>query len=123
MTGTDLAVLGRTVVHLRPEQVAFRARLRMQGAGLRRFPEAGRRVLSGPASSAAAGWPEAFRPVDALILGRWPVLLELQAGKIRLLGQVRELGDAPGWDHTGAPQLWRFHLHLLGLGVGTGCGP
>ena len=79
MTGTDLAVLGRTVVHLRPEQVAYRARLRVQGACLRRFPEAGRRVLSGPAPSAAAGWPEAFRPVDALILGRWPVLPELQA--------------------------------------------
>ena len=55
MTGTDLAVLGRTVVHLRPEQVAYRARLRIQGAGLRRFPEAGRRVLSGPDSVGCRG--------------------------------------------------------------------
>ena len=123
MTGTDLAVLGRTVVHLRPEQVAYRARLRIQGAGLRRFPEAGRRVLSGPAPSAAAGWPEAFRPVDALILGRWPVLPELQAGKIRLLGQVRELGDAPGWDYTDAPRLWRFHLHYWDWAWGLAADP
>jgi len=123
MTGTDLAVLGRTVVHLRPEQVAYRARLRIQGAGLRRFPEAGRRVLSGPAPSAAAGWPEAFRPMDALNLGRWPVLPELQAGKIRLLGQVRELGDAPGWDYTDAPRLWRFHLHYWDWAWGLAADP
>ena len=123
MTGTDLAVLGRTVVRLRPKQVAYRARLRIQGAGLRRFPEAGRRVLSGPAPSAAAGWPEAFRPVDALILGRWPVLPELQAGKIRLLGQVRELGDAPGWDYTDAPRLWRFHLHYWDWAWGLAADP
>ena len=123
MTGTDLAVLGRTVVHLRPEQVAYRARLRIQGAGLRHFPQAGRRVLSGPAPSAAAGWPEAFRPVDALILGRWPVLPELQAGKIRLLGQVRELGDASGWDYTDAPRLWRFHLHYWDWAWGLAADP
>ena len=123
MTGTGLAVLGRTVVHLRPEQVAYRARLRIQGAGLRRFPEAGRRVLSGPAPSAAAGWPEVFRPMDALILGRWPVLPELQAGKIRLLGQVRELGDAPGWDYTDAPRLWRFHLHYWDWAWGLAADP
>ncbi len=123
MTGTDLAVLGRTVVHLRPGQVAYRARLRIQGAGLRRFPGAGCRVLSGPAASAAAGWPEAFRPVDALILGRWPVLAELQAGKIRLLGQVRELGDAPGWDYPDAPRLWRFHLHYWDWAWGLAADP
>ena len=123
MTGTDLAVLGRTVVHLRPEQVAYRARLRIQGAGLRRFPEARSRVLSGPAPSAAAGWPEAFRPVDALIPGRWPVLPELQAGKIRLLGQVRELGDAPRWDYMDAPRLWRFHLHYWDWAWGLAADP
>ena len=95
MTGTDLARLGRTVVHLRPGQVAHRARLRVQQAGLRRFPGAGRRVLSGPDPSAAVGWPDAFRPVDALTPGRWPGLPELRAGKIRLLGLVRELGTTP----------------------------
>ena len=111
MTRTDLALLGRTAVHLRPGQVAHRARLRGQQACLRRFPEAGRRVLSGPDPSAAVGWPDAFRPVDARTPGRWPELPELRAGKIRLLGLVRTLGDPPGWRHTDAPRLWRFHLH------------
>ncbi len=111
MSGVDLALLGRTVVHLRPGQVVHRARLRTQQAGLHRFPDAGRRLLSGPDPSAAAGWPDAFRPVDALTPARWPALPELQAGKIRLLGQLRELGGAPGWDHADAPRLWRFHLY------------
>ena len=123
MTGADLAVLGRTVVHLRPGQVAHRARLRTQQAGLRRFPEAGRRVLSGPDPSAAAGWPDAFRPVDALTPGRWPGLPELRAGKIRLLGLLRELGDAPGWDHADAPRLWRFHLHYWDWAWGLAADP
>ena len=86
MTHTDLALLGRTAVHLRPSQVAHRARLRGQQAGLRHFPEAGRRILSGPGPSATVGWPDAFRPMDARTPGRWPELPELRAGKIRLLG-------------------------------------
>ena len=111
MTGTELVRLGRTVVHLRPGQAAHRARLRTQQAGLHRFPGAGRRLLSGPDPSAAAGWPDGFRPVDALTPGRWPGLSELRTGKMGLLGLVRELGDAPGWEHADAPRLWRFHLH------------
>jgi uncharacterized heparinase superfamily protein len=123
MTGTDLAVLGRTVVHLRPEQVAHRARLRIQRAGLRRFPEAGRWVLAGPDPSAAVGWPDPFRPMDALTPARWPILADLRAGKIRLLGQLRELGDASGWDHTDAPRLWRFHLHYWDWAWGLAADP
>ena len=123
MTRADLAVLGRTVVQLRPGQLAHRARLRTQQAALRRFPEAGRRVLRGPDPSAAAGWPDAFRPVDALTPGRWPGLPELRAGKIRLLGQLRELGDAPGWDHADAPRLWRFHLHYWDWAWGLAADP
>ena len=107
MTRADLAVLGRTVVHLRPAQLANRTRLRAQQAGLRRFPEAGRLVLPGPDPATAVGWPDAARPVDALTPGRWPGLAELRTGKIRLLGLARELG----WEHPDAPRLWRFHLH------------
>jgi len=107
MTGADLALLGRTVVHLRPAQLAHRARLRTQQAGLRRFPEAGRLIMPGPGPAAAVGWPDAARPVDALTPGRWPTLAELRTGKIRLLGLARELG----WGHSDAPRLWRFHLH------------
>ena len=111
MTRTDLALLGRTLVHLRPGQVAHRVRLQAQQRCLRRFPETGKRILSGPRPSAAAGWPEAFRPVDARTPGRWPDPSELRAGKIRLLGTVRGLADEPGWQHAGAARLWRFHLH------------
>ena len=53
------------------------------------------------------GWPDGFRPVDALTPGRWPGLSELLAGKIGLLGLARALG----WEHPDAPRLWRFHLH------------
>ena len=107
----DLARLVRTIAQLRPSQPFHRARLRVQQAGLCQFPEAGRRVLSGPAPSAAVGWPDAFRPVDAAAPARWPSLPELRAGKVRLLGVVRSLDDDPGWQHADAPRLWRFHLH------------
>jgi uncharacterized heparinase superfamily protein len=123
MTGTDLALLGRTVIHLRPGQLAHRARLRSQQAGLRRFPVAGRRILSGPDPSAAVGWPYALHPVDARTPGRWPGLPELRAGKIRLLGLVRELGDAPDWQHASAPRLWRFHLHYWDWAWGLAADP
>ncbi len=112
MTRAELARLGRTAVHLRPGQAAHRARLRAQQAGLRRFPGAAGRLLSGPDPSAAVGWPDAFRPADALTPGRWPSLPELRAGKIALLGLVRELGDEGGWAHAGAPRLWRFWCGL-----------
>ena len=120
---SDLALLGRTVVHLQPSQVAHRVRLRGQLAVLRQFPEAGRRILSGPDPSAAVGWPDALRTVDALTPGRWPGLAELRAGKIRLLGLLRELGDAPGWEHADAPRLWRFHLHYWDWAWGLAADP
>lgn len=123
MTRADLASLGRTVVQLRPTQIAHRARLRTQRAALRRFPETGRRVLSGPDPSAAVGWPEAVRPVDALTPGRWPGLPELRTGKVRLLGLTRELGDATGWGHADAPRLWRFHLHYWDWAWGLAADP
>jgi uncharacterized heparinase superfamily protein len=121
MTGADLARLGRTVAHLRPGQVAHRARLRAQQAALRRFPEAGRQVLSGPGPAAAVGWPGAFHPVDARAPGRWPRMAELRAGKITLLGLARELGD--GWEHADAPRLWRFHLHYWDWAWGLAADP
>ena len=123
MNDADLARLSRTVVHLRPGQMAYRARLRAQQAGLRRFPEAGRRLLSGPNPSAAVGWPSPLRPVDARTPGGWPGLSELRSGKIRLLGLVRELGDPPGWQHADAPRLWRFHLHYWDWAWGLAADP
>jgi uncharacterized heparinase superfamily protein len=123
MTAADLAQLGRTVAHLRPAQAAHRARLRVQLAGLRRFPEAGRRIMPGPDPSGAAGWPDGFRPVDARTPGRWPTLPELRTGKIRLLGLARELGYDPGWEHADAPRLWRFHLQYWDWAWGLAADP
>jgi hypothetical protein len=40
-TRTELALLARTAVHLKPSQAAQRARLRAQRAALRRWPQAG----------------------------------------------------------------------------------
>ena len=110
MAAADLGRLGRTVRQLRPGQAAHRARLRAQRAGLRALPAAARLALPGPDPAAAVGWPDGFRSADALTPERWPGLPELQAGKIGLLGQIREIGDASGWEHAEAPRLWRFHL-------------
>jgi uncharacterized heparinase superfamily protein len=117
MTGADLALLGRTVVHLQPAQVAHRARLRAQRTALQRWPQLGRRVLAGPDPCDAVGWPPGFRPLDAAgpLDLCWPLdlagLAELLPDRITLLGTTRAFGDPPDWRQADAPQLWRFHLH------------
>ena len=104
-------LLARTAAHLRPGQVAHRARLRAQRAAMRHWPKAGRRLCAGPDPAAAVGWPVGYSPLDARMGQQACGLAELREGKIRLLGITRELGSAPDWEHTDAPQLWRFHLH------------
>ena len=111
MTGEELALLGRTAVHLQPSQVAHRARLRTQRAALRRWPQLGQRLLASVSPVAADGWPTSFTPLDAIAPQRWPSLAELASGRIRLLGIARELGEPARWQHADAPLLWRYHLH------------
>jgi uncharacterized heparinase superfamily protein len=117
VTGTDLALLARTAVHLQPSQAAHRARLRAQRTALHRWPQLGRRLLAGPDPCDAVGWPADFTPLDADGPQdvSWSLdfagLAELLPGRITLLGTTRTLGDPPDWQHAGAPQLWRFHLH------------
>src|ERR1019366_636629 len=111
MTGNELALLARTAVHLQPAQVAHRARLRAQRRALRRWPEAGRRLLVGPDPGTAVGWPTAFRPLDSRTPHHWPGLNDVRDGNLGLLGTTRNLGDPIDWQHADAPQLWRFHLH------------
>ena len=65
MTAEELALLGRTAVHLQPSQVAHRARLRAQRAALRRWPDLGQRLLAGARPISAGGWPTSFTPFDA----------------------------------------------------------
>ena len=143
----DLARLARTVIHLRPGQLAHRARLRAQQHGLRRFPRAA--LAPGrPGPVAAVGWPDRFSPVDARIWRNWPEFGLLRQGRIDLLGMTRTLAapasvaddggeqgdpsDADSaeahwtradwqqadWKHAAAPALWRFHLRTTGTGPG-----
>jgi uncharacterized heparinase superfamily protein len=131
MTGEDLALLARTAVHLRPGQIAQRARLRTQRAVLRCFPPAAHWLLAGPDLAGFTGWPPGFRPLDAGLWRDWPGLSRLRDGRIELLGMIRILTgpsvpvSAPGttkmtsgprwpqadWMQAGAPALWRFHLY------------
>jgi uncharacterized heparinase superfamily protein len=111
VTGEELALFGRTAVHLQPAQVAHRARLRTQRAALRRWPQLGQRLLAGPDAAAAPGWPTSFTPLDAIAPQHWPDLEGLSSGRIELLGIARDLGTPIRWQHGDAPQLWRFHLH------------
>jgi uncharacterized heparinase superfamily protein len=109
--GEELALFGRTAMHLQPAQVAQRARLRTQRAALRRWPQLGQRLLAGPNSGAAHGWPNNFTPLDSIAPQRWPGLTELASGRMGLLGMTRDLGEPTQWQQADAPQLWRFHLH------------
>jgi uncharacterized heparinase superfamily protein len=107
----ELALLGRTAVHLQPAQVAHRARLRTQRAALRRWPRLGQRLLVSANPVAQGGWPAGFTPLDAIAPQRWPSLAQLASGRITLLEVTRNLGDPPSWQHADAPLLWRYHLH------------
>lgn len=140
MTGRDVALLARTAVHLRPGQIAQRARLRTQRTALRRFPPTARWLLGGPDPATAVGWPAAFSPLDARLRRDRPGLPDLREGRLELLGMGRTLirpahrGPVPGmgcfpgagpapehwaqtawmqadWEQADAPALWRFHLH------------
>jgi len=111
MSRTAAASLVSTALHVRPQQIMHRARLRGQQALVRRWPGVARRLFRGPDPASAVGWPPLFRPVDARTPGHWPGLPELEAGKIRLLGMPADLRDPPDWGQRDAPLLWRFHLH------------
>jgi len=153
VTGSDLALLARTAVHLRPGQIAQRARLRAQYATLRRFPVAGRWLLAGPDPASVAGWPAGFVPLDAQLWRNWPGLPGLREGRAELLGMTRtlarsvdgsqepgEAGDRSGanriqahwartdwahadWAQGDAPALWRFHLHYWDWSWGLAAEP
>jgi uncharacterized heparinase superfamily protein len=128
----ELALLGRTAAHLRPAQLAHRARLRAQSAALQRWPETGKRLMAGPRPGGTAGWPARFTPLDGSALTvtsppHWPSLADVAAGRVRLLGRAAELWP-PGspeadWGQAGAPQLWRYHLHYWDWAWGLAADP
>ena len=153
MTGSDLALLARTAVYLRPGQIAQRARLRAQYQALRRFPATGRWLLAGPDPASAAGWPAGFVPLDARLWRNWSGLPGLREGRAELLGMTRTLArsvksgqetggaDDPAgdgrmpahwartdWAHADwiqgdAPALWRYHLHYWDWSWGLAAEP
>ena len=118
-----LGPLARTIVQLRPGQLVHRARLGAQRGMLRRWPEAGRRLLTAPVPAGARGWPGAFRPVDARISPSRPTAAQLRSGQLPLLGMARALGDPPDWAQAGAPLLWRYHLHYWDWAWGLAADP
>jgi len=139
MTAGELALLGRTAVHLRPAQVVHRARLRAQRTALNQWPQAGRRVLAaGTGRAAGPGWPAGFTPLDGTALTatsppHWPDLATLAAGRIQLLGWTSNIETPPGagggdpraadWRQADAPALWRFHLHYWDWAWGLAAAP
>ena len=123
ITRTDLVLLTRTAVHLRPGQMGQRARLRTQRIAMHCLPSARRWLLAGPNPAGASTWPNGFRPVDAGLWRNWRGLAALRNGHLDLLGVSRRLTVRPGagrtgpgwagadWDQASAPTLWRFHLY------------
>jgi uncharacterized heparinase superfamily protein len=107
MTGEGLALLGRSAAHLRPAQVAHRARLRAQRTALQRWPDAGQRLLTGPSPVNPPRWPAAYTPLDGSALtitspAHWPGLASLPAA---------------------TPQLWRAQLHYWDWAWGLAAAP
>lgn len=112
MTGAleRVGLYGRTVVHLRPAQLAHRVRLRAQQEALRRWPARFEQRWTPPAHP-AAGIPSAFVAVDASAPPACGAFADLADGRFRFLDEEIALGDPPAWDPPGASQLWLYHHH------------
>jgi hypothetical protein len=82
MTRTNLALLGRAAVHLRP-RAGGPVRLRSRQACLRRSPKLDTGFFLDHTRQLPSGRPDAFRPLDARTPDPWLELPELRAGKIR----------------------------------------
>jgi len=108
----DALLLARTVRHLRPAQVVHRARLRSQKVVLARWPAPFERRWRQDRAG-VSGWPDGFHPLDAEDPPGAQDPDDLAQGRFRFLTQSRELGDPPDWEHAGAEQLWRYHLHYF----------
>ena len=106
----DAAFLARTVVRLRPAQVAHRIRLRTLRATERRWPELATRSVDPPAG-VTPGWPAAFSPLDALL--DHADAAAVSKGRFTFLGDERSLGEPVDWHAVGASRLWLFYLHYL----------
>jgi uncharacterized heparinase superfamily protein len=106
----EAALLARTVVRLRPAQVAHRLRLRTLRSAERRWPELVTRSLAPPAG-VTPGWPASFSPLDAPL--DHGDAAEVAQGTFTFLGGTRSVGEPADWQQADASRLWRFHLHYV----------
>jgi uncharacterized heparinase superfamily protein len=106
----DAALLARTVVRLRPAQVAHRIRLRTLRAAERRWPELATRSVNPPAGI-SPGWPAAFGALEASLDHGDGA--EIAQGRFRFLDEERSLGEPADWDQADVSRLWQFHLHYF----------
>jgi len=106
----EAALLARTVVRLRPAQVAHRIRLRTLRTAERRWPELVTRSVD-PPTGVTPGWPASFSPLDAPL--DHGDAAEVAQGTFTFLGETRSVGEPADWHQQGAPRLWRFHLHYV----------
>jgi len=106
----EAALLARTVVRLRPAQVAHRIRLRTLRTAERRWPELVTRSVD-PPTGVTPGWPASFSPLDAPL--DHGDAAEIAQGTFTFLGETRSLSVPADWHQQCAPRLWRFHLHYL----------
>ena len=108
MIAEDLALLGRTAVHLRPSQFAHRARLQTQRAALHRWPKLGMRLLASAAGVRRARLASGLHPggcPDAAVLAESRPG-ELRAGSL-FWGScenlaIRRIGSRPMRRYCGA---------------------
>lgn len=105
-------LLARTVRHLRPAQIAHRARLRGQRVTLSRFPGFFATRLRHPIPP-RPGWPPAFSAIDGRLAEGFPSPEANAKGRFRFLNDERDLGQPADWDQAAASQLWRYHLHYF----------
>lgn len=113
MTRRSRTVLyATTAAHLRPAQIAHRARLRTQRAVAARLPES---LWSIPRRGVVVvGWPAGYEPMDLRLAPGWPSPEANARGCFRFLEESRELGrPRPDWVQAQASRLWRFHLHYF----------
>jgi uncharacterized heparinase superfamily protein len=104
-------LLARTVRHLRPAQVAHRARLRSQRIVAGHLPQSVVDRARGGDEAAVPGWPVSFVPLDARWHEGYPSAAANAEGRFLFLGDEREVGDR--WAPPATSQLWRYHLHYF----------
>lgn len=104
--------LGRTLSHLRPEQAAHRARLRSQKLALSRRPALFERRWM-RAVSGDAGWPDGFKPIDAIDSPQMCSADDLADHRFTLVGETHCIDNQGGWRSDDRSQLFRYTLHYF----------